>query len=96
MLCRQCQTRPIPPSHLRACRYNCTRCRFSTPAAVARRRRYFASDKRKAVMKRDNAKRIWVGDHYYGRAATIEQARALTHHATTRRQQRREAMRAAQ
>jgi len=80
MLCRRCQARPIPPSHLRACRYRCTACRQSTPAAVARRRRYFASDKRKAVMAQDNARRIWVGRSYAGRAATGAQAGAIQAH----------------
>lgn len=96
IICNRCKKRPVPPSHVRARRWQCWWCREHSPAALARRARYLASDKRKAVMKRDNAKRIHVGHDYYGRAATIEQARTLTAHATKRRQQRREAMRAAQ
>jgi hypothetical protein len=96
MICNRCHERPVPPSHLKQGRWQCWRCREHTAAALARRKRYRASLARKAVMKRDNAKRIFVGHDYYGRAATVEQARAATTHATKRRQQYREAMRAAQ
>jgi len=31
-------------------------------------------------MKRDNEKRIMIGDQYHSRAATVEQARAINDH----------------
>ena len=79
-LCRQCHERPSIPSCARIQRYRCARCRNSTPAAQARLRRYAQSAKRKAVMKRDNAKRLYVGDAYHSRVATVEQAHAINAH----------------
>lgn len=76
-LCRKCGERPVPPSVLKQQSYRCSRCRHATPAARARIRRYFASAKRKAVIKRDNAKRIFAGETYHSRATTPEHARAI-------------------
>jgi len=72
--------RPALPSWAKLHRYRCARCKHSTPAAKARNARYFQSAKRKAVMKRDNEKRIMIGDQYHSRAATVEQARAINDH----------------
>lgn len=79
-LCRQCYERPVMPSRLKLRRYRCARCQHHTPAAKASNARYFQSAKRKAVMQRDNAKRILVGDTYHSRAATVEQARIINAH----------------
>ena len=48
----------------------------STPAALARKRRYDLSPKRKTV----NDRRLRVGDDYFGKAATIEEATRINAH----------------
>lgn len=79
-LCRRCGGRPCMPSRLAVGHHVCARCRRSTPAAKARNARYFQSEKRKAVMKRDNAKRLYIGSEYHSRVASVEQARAINAH----------------
>lgn len=83
-LCWQCGERPCIPSRLKTGHHICARCRNSSPAAQARIARYFQSAKRKAVMKRDNAKRLFVGAEYHSRVATVEQARAINRHVRER------------
>lgn len=84
MLCRQCGERPAMPSCVARRRYRCAKCRHSTPAAKARNARYFQTDKRRAVMARDNAKRLFVGRDYHSRVATVEHARAINTHVRQR------------
>lgn len=83
-LCWQCGERPCIPSRLKTGHHICARCRNKTPAAQARIARYQQSAKRKAVMRRDNAKRIYVGAEYHSRVATVEHARAINRHVSSR------------
>lgn len=85
MPCRLCRVHPVPPSNLVREDYRCSNCRNNTTAARARRARYYVSDKRRAVLKRTNAKRIWVGSHCHSYADTVEQAQAIRAHVTARR-----------
>lgn len=80
VLCRTCGERPCIPSRLAICHYVCAPCRNRTPAAKARLARYGQSAKRRAVMRRDNAKRLYIGRDYHSRVATVEQARAINAH----------------
>lgn len=83
-LCWQCGERPCIPSRLKTGHHICARCRNKTPAARARIARYQQSAKRRAVMQRDNAKRIYVGAEYHSRVATVEHARAINRHVRER------------
>lgn len=83
-LCRHCEERPCVPSRAASGRYVCARCMHRTPAAKARVARYQQSAKRRAVMQRDNAKRIYVGAEYHSRVATVEHARAINRHVRER------------
>lgn len=83
-LCWQCGARPCIPSRLKTGHHICARCRNASPKARARIARYQQSAKRRAVMQRDNAKRIYVGAEYHSRVATVEQARAINAHVRLR------------
>ena len=83
-LCRLCGERPVGPSMLRRSDYRCTRCRHRTPAAVARNRRYYQTASRKAVAKRQNARRIYVGQLYHSTAKTADDAARINAHIKSR------------
>lgn len=76
-LCWQCGKRPCIPSRLKTGHHICARCRNASPKARARIARYQQSAKRRAVMRRDNAKRIYVGAEYHSRVASVDDARAI-------------------
>jgi hypothetical protein len=93
VLCKTCGERPVSPSAVASQSYRCSRCRHATPAARARDRRYNATAKRKAVMKRDNAKRIFIGREYHSRSDHAQQINAHIRsrlHGLVERQQNRE------
>lgn len=85
MLCKDCGERPVSPSCLARHDYRCSRCRHSTPAGIARNRRYFRSDKKRACNRLSNAKRIFVGAAYHSMAHSAETARAIQAHIKERR-----------
>ena len=84
-LCRLCAERPVAPSRLREHDYRCSRCRHQTPAMRETNRRYFQSDLRRAVAKRSNDKRIFIGRQYYSSAPTLEDAQRINAHIKDRR-----------
>jgi hypothetical protein len=84
-MCRLCRKRRVPPSCLTSGDYRCSRCRHRTPHAMARDRRYARGALRRAVVKRDNDKRIWVGDDYHSRTQTADLARLINAHIKDRR-----------
>lgn len=86
-LCRLCGERPVCRSRLRVSDYRCTRCRHRTPAALARNRRYYQTDARKAVAQRHNQRRIYVGAEYHSSARSAAVARAINAHIKERRRE---------
>jgi hypothetical protein len=86
-ICRLCRERPVPPSRIGVHDYRCSRCRHQTPAMLEVGRRYNQTDRRRAVVKRSNAKRIFLGRQYHSAASTPEVARVINAHI---KEQRRE------
>lgn len=76
-LCKWCDERPVPPSCIRRREYACSRCRHRRPAGVAARARYNAGPRRRAVMARSNAKRIFAGQVYHSMARNAEDAQRI-------------------
>lgn len=85
-ICRTCGERPVSPSRLRTRDYRCSRCVHNTPLARARTARYHQSAKRRAVMARDNAKRIYIGQRYHSRV-DADDARRINAHIKERRRE---------
>lgn len=77
--CRLCG-RPATPSRVRHRDRRCKRCINSTPEAKARLARYNASESRKAVNKRANARRIYLGRVYHSTAGDVDEARRINAH----------------
>ena len=80
VMCRLCGARPVAPSKVRNHDYRCKRCIHATPNGRANLARYNASAKRRAVQRRANAKRIYVGGAYHSTARTADEARRINAH----------------
>jgi hypothetical protein len=67
----------VAPSRVSVQDYRCRRCRHHTTAMREATKRYGRTDKRRAVIKRSNAKRIFVGRQYHSAARTAQDARLI-------------------
>lgn len=100
-LCKHCG-RPATPSRARNRDYRCKRCINASPAGKARLARYNGSSARKAVNKRHNARRIFLGRVYHSTVGSGDAAMRLNAHikerrlAFVKRQQNREEAQGAQ
>jgi hypothetical protein len=83
LMCRLCLERHVSPSRILSRDYRCNRCRHRAAAAV--NARYNQGPKRKAVVKRSNQKRIFIGREYHSAACSVEAARAINAHIKERR-----------
>ena len=83
-LCKHCG-RPATPSRARNRDYRCKRCINASPAGQARLARYNGSSARKAVNKRHNARRIFLGRVYHSTVGGIAEARRINAHIKERR-----------
>ena len=79
-LCRLCHERPVAPSRLRGRDYRCTRCIQRSATVTAARARYNAGEKRRAVIRRSNRRRIFVGRAYHSTARTADEALRINDH----------------
>lgn len=84
-MCRLCGERSVPPAREKARDYRCSWCRRQTPAQQAVFARYNKSEKGRAVYRRNNAKRIFVGRQYHSYAPTAALARVINTHIKERR-----------
>lgn len=78
-LCKHCG-RPATPSRAKNRDYRCKRCINASPAGQARLARYNGSSARKAVNKRHNARRIFLGRVYHSTVGGITEARRINAH----------------
>ena len=86
-LCRICHERPVVPSRARGRDYRCGRCIYHSPGQQARNARYTKGAKRKAIVKRHNDRRVYVGEWYHSVARTVAEARAINAHIKERRRE---------
>ncbi len=68
------------PSRIKHYDYRCARCIHRTPNGAARVARYNKSEKRRAVIRRSNARRVFVGGDYYSTARSADEARRINAH----------------
>lgn len=78
--CRLCNQRPVSPSRLRDHDYRCSRCRNSSPAALAARYRYNRTPQRIAASRVRNPQRIFIGRRYHSIVPSTEQAERINAH----------------
>jgi hypothetical protein len=76
--------RPISAASLARHRYRCNHCRNSTPAALARYRRYRQSAKGRATTAKQNeqknSRRIFIGETYHSLADSSGTAHRINAH----------------
>lgn len=80
MICRLCQERQATPSRVRVRDYRCTRCIHATPGGRARDARYTSGEKRRAIVRRSNQRRLHVGRAYYSTARSADEAQRINAH----------------
>lgn len=68
------------PSRIKQYDYRCARCIHRTPNGLARMARYVAGEKRRAVVQRANARRLWVGGDYHSTAQSADEAQRINAH----------------
>ena len=84
--CKHCG-RPATPSRVKNRDRRCKRCINASPAGKARIARYNASAARKAVQRKFNARRLYVGGAYHSTARTAAEARRINAHIKERRRE---------
>lgn len=83
--CKRCTCRAAQARYQRTEKGKATKARYrKTPLCRAAKERYLSTPRAQQVAAALNARRVYIGQQYHGRAQTVEQASAIQQHVKER------------